>query len=85
MSFSINCLEITATKAQWESSENLYKNLLSEEDYKGLEDDAPFKKRFFFNDFYEHNKRGKLKKSSNPFSSDLFFGKNVNVQAIVGK
>ena len=85
MSFSINCLEITAKKYQWKLSRNLYKNLLTEKDYDGLEDDAPFKKRFFFNDFYEHSKQGKLKKSSNPFSSDLFFGENINIQAIVGK
>ena len=85
MSFTINCLEITAKKWQWKSHRDLYKNLLSEEDYKGLNDDAPFQKRFFFNDFYEHNQEGELEKSTNPFNSDLFFGKNINIQAIVGK
>ena len=85
MSFSINCLEITAKKYQWKLSRNLYKNLLSEEDYEGLEDDSPFQKRFFFNDFYEHNQEGVLEKSSNSFNSDLFFGENINIQAIVGK
>ena len=85
MNFSINCLEITAKKYQWKSSRNLYKNLLSEEDYEGLEDDSPFQKHFFFNDFYGHNQEGKLEKSPNSFNSDLFFGKNINIQAIVGK
>ena len=85
MSFSINCLEITAKKYQWKLSRNLYKNLLSEEDYEGLEDDSPYQKRYFFNDFYEHNQEGELGKSPNPFNSDLFFWKNINIQAIVGK
>ena len=85
MSFSINCLEITATKAQWVSSDNLYKILLSEEDYEGLDYDTPIQKRFFFNDFYEHNQQGELKISKNQFNSDLFFEKNINIQAIVGK
>lgn len=85
MSFSINCLEITAKKYQWKLSRNLYKNLLSEEDYEGLEDDSPFQKRFFFNDFYKHNQEGELEKSTHSFNSDLFFGENINIQAIVGK
>lgn len=85
MSFGINCLEITAKKWQWKLRRDLYKNLLSEEDYEGLEDDSPFQKRFFFNDFYEHNQEGELEKSPNPFNSDLFFEKNINIQAIVGK
>ena len=85
MSFGINCLEITAKKWQWKLRRDLYKNLLSEEDYEGLEDDSPFQKRFFFNDFYEHNQEGVLEKSPNPFNSDLFFEKNINIQAIVGK
>lgn len=53
MSFSINCLEITATKEQWVQSKSLCKNLLSEEDYKQYAEKNPnpsesFKKRFFF-------------------------------------
>lgn len=85
MSFSINCLEITPKKYQWKLSRNLYKNLLSEEDYEGLENDSPFQKRFFFNDFYKHNQEGELEKSPHSFNSDLFFGENINIQAIVGK
>lgn len=93
MSFSINCLEITATKEQWRLSEKgLYKRLLSEEDYnefeKGKIDPAePFKKRFFFNDFYVHNQHGLLEKnnSDEKLNSDAFYGKNINIQAIVGK
>ncbi len=93
MSFSINCLEITATKEQWRLSEKgLYKRLLSEEDYnefeKGKIDPAePFKKRFFFNDFYVHNQHGTLEKnvSEKKFNSDAFYGKNINIQAIVGQ
>ncbi|OWV05084.1 AAA family ATPase [Fibrobacter sp. UWH6] len=74
-------------KKQWEKSKNLYKNLLSEKDYKNLEESKPINKRFFFNDFYEHNKQGELKKTSfdERFNSDTFFGERINVQAIVGK
>lgn len=54
MSFSINCLEITATRDQWKEGASLYKNLLSEKDYNDFDEhkinpDEPFKKRFFFN------------------------------------
>lgn len=38
MSFSINCLEITATKKQWKTYASLYKNLLTDKDYKEFED-----------------------------------------------
>lgn len=67
MSFSINCLEITATKEEWEKNKSLYKNLLSEKDYKKFEEekvrkDETFRKRFFFNDFYTHDQHGGLKK-----------------------
>ena len=92
MSFSINCLEITATKEQWEKSKNLYKNLLSEKDYGRFEKERKnsketFKKRYFFNDYYEHNQHGVIKKNQPKirFDSDSFFKKNINIQAIVGK
>lgn len=88
MSFSINCLEITATKEEWEKNKSLYKNLLSEKDYKKFEEekirkDETFRKRFFFNDFYTHDQHGGLKK--NCLNSDVFFGAGLNIQAIVGK
>ena len=88
MSFSINCLEITATKEEWEKNKSLYKNLLSEKDYKKFEEekvrkDETFRKRFFFNDFYTHDQHGGLKK--NFLNSDVFFGAGLNIQAIVGK
>lgn len=91
--FSINCLEITATKEQWEKNNSLYKNLLSDKDYnefneyKKTHTDASFSKRFFFNDFYYHDKYGDLKvrpKEERVLPKD-FFGKNINIQAIVGK
>ena len=91
MSFCINCLEITATREQWKASKSLYKNLLSEKDYDEFDQhkisaDEPFKKRFFFNDYYEHNQYGELHKTQeNGFNSDDFFEKNINIQAIVGK
>lgn len=91
MSFSINCLEITATRDQWKEGASLYKNLLSEKDYNDFDEhkinpDEPFKKRFFFNDYYEHNQHGELGKAQkNRLNSDDFFEKNINIQAIVGK
>ena len=85
MSFSINCLEITAKKCQWKLSRKLYKYLLSEEDYEDLEDDSPFQKRYFFNDFYEHNQEGDLEKSPNPFDSDLFLGKILTFKLLLEK
>lgn len=87
MKFGINCLEITATKEQWKLSKNLYKNLLSDNDYEGLQDNDPVGKRFFFNDFFERCQKGELKKteSKQRFDSDSFFGEHINIQAIVGK
>ena len=93
MSFSINCLEITATKEQWKRGDKgLYKRLLSEKDFDVFEQEKTdstetFKKRFFFNDFYKHNQHGELEKtkSNDRFKSDLFYGKNINIQAIVGQ
>ena len=91
--FSINCLEITATKEQWSNNKSLYKNLLSENDYNNFyaykkeHTEATFSKRFFFNDFYYHEQYGNLK--ARPKEERLlpgnFFGKNINIQAIVGK
>ena len=91
MSFSINCLEITATREQWKASKSLYKNLLSEKDYDDFDEhkinpDEPFKKRFFFNDYYEHNQHGELGKArEDRLNSDDFFEDKINIQAIVGK
>lgn len=87
--FSINCLEITASKSQWEQNKSLYKNLLSDEDYDNFEKDntnhETFRKRFFFNDFYKKKQYEDLEKNPNQALPDNFFGNNINVQAIVGK
>ena len=87
--FSINCLEITADKSQWEANKSLYKNLLSDKDYDDFEKDntrrEPFRKRFFFNDFYKKEQYGDLEKNPDRALPENFFGKNINIQAIVGK
>ena len=91
MNFSVNCLEIIATKEEWKKNKSLYKNLLSENDYKNFEEEKvrkneAFKKRFFFNDFYEHNQHGGLEKNKNYcLNSNVFFEEGINIQAIVGK
>lgn len=87
MSFSINCLEITATKEQWKTYASLYKNLLTDKDYKEFEEKKhqSFKKRFFFNDFYERKQYGSLIERRPHFDSNSFFEKGLNIQAIVGK
>lgn len=51
MSFSINCLEITATKEIVERNSNIYKNLLTAKECS--ESGFKFPKRFFFNDCYK--------------------------------
>lgn len=84
MRFSINCLEITASKDIVETNGNIYKNLLTAEDFSK----SSLPKRFFFNDFYEKEfaESGNLilqkKRKSYPNS---FFGDKINIQAIVGK
>lgn len=87
--FSINCLEITASKSQWEENKSLYKNLLSDKDYDDFEKDnanrEPFRKRFFFNDFYKRKQHGNLETNLDRALPENFFGTNINVQAIVGK
>lgn len=83
--FSINCLEITADKSQWEQNKSLYKNLLSDEDFIGLSEDTPVNKRYLFNDYYKFKTDGTLEKNPNRALPENFFGKNINVQAIVGK
>lgn len=85
--FSINCLEITATKAQWEKSKSLYKNLLSEKDFETIDPNVSVNKRFFFNEFYYHDQNGNLRirPKEEKTLPDNFFGKNINIQAIVGK
>ena len=87
--FSINCLEITASKSQWRKNRSLYKNLLARKDYRRYKRENKtiknFHKRFFFNDFYKHDSYNDLitnKKCSLP---ENFFGDKINVQAIVGK
>lgn len=87
MSFSINCLEITATREQWKASKSLYKNLLSEKDYKKKESNEKINKRFFFNDFYGYNQQGELKRvaSNKRLNSNYYFGENINIQVVAGK
>ena len=86
MSFSINCLEITATKEIVERNGNIYKNLLTAKEFS--ESGFKFPKRFFFNDYYkrEPDEQGNLipNEREKRFDSDLFFGDNINIQAIVG-
>lgn len=83
--FSINCLEITATKEQWEKNKSIYKNLLSDDDFASLTtDDTPVNKRFLFNDLYKEE-NGCLVPNTHRFLPDNFFGENINIQAIVGK
>ena len=81
--FSINCLEITASKNQWEQNKSLYKNLLSDKDFNGYENDSPISKRYFFNDYYEFKVDGTLEvKKTLPKN---FFGGKINIQAVVGE
>lgn len=92
--FSINCLEITVPKEVWDNPEfknrnrSIYKNLLSDNDYKEFNKNnpnhEPFRKRFFFNDFYEKEQYGDLEKNKKRTLPDNFFGDNINIQAIVG-
>ena len=82
--FSINCLEITATKSEWESSKVLYKNLLSDKDFQDFDVSTPVNKRFLFNDFYKEE-NGVLVPNPNRFLPDNFFEDKINIQAIVGK
>ncbi|OWV05676.1 hypothetical protein [Fibrobacter sp. UWH3] len=65
--FSINCLEITATKKQWKKNKSIYKNLLSENDFAFLKtENTPVNKRFLFNDFYKEE-NGCLVPNTNRF------------------
>lgn len=94
--FSINCLEITVPEGLWDKPEfqknnqSIYKNLLSKKDYEVFNSKnsthETFRKRFFFNDFFEKNPYGDLKINSTRFQQDDFFGNNkINIQAIVGE
>ena len=93
--FSINCLEITVPEDLWNNPEfqknnrSIYKNLLSDKDYEEFNKDnlglEVFRKRFFFNDFYEKKQHGDLKINPDRLLPNNFFGDNINVQAIVGK
>jgi len=74
MSFSINCLEITDPDI--DQHRNIYKNLcVNTKD-----------RRFFFNDYYIHDQKSKKpEKNTHRAIDDDFFGKGINIQAIVGK
>lgn len=86
MSFSINCLEITASKEIVKQNGSIYKNLLTCKDFESTGFRLP--KRFFFNDYYkrEPDAKGMLVPNTKEarLDTDLFFGKNINIQAIVG-
>ena len=82
--FSINCLEITASKNQWEQNKSLYKNLLSDKDFNGYANDSPISKRYLFNDYYEFKADGTLDTNQRSSLLQNFFGEHINVQAIVG-
>ena len=87
--FSINCLEITVTRKQWKNrsfqNQSIYKNLLSDADFEFLDtDNTPVNKRFLFNDFYKIE-NGNLVENTDRTLPEDFFGKNINIQAIVGK
>ncbi len=84
MRFSIDCLEIMASKDIVEANGNIYKNLLTVEDF----DKSRLPKRFFFNDFYEKEfgESGNLVlKKEKKNCPNSFYGENINIQAIVGK
>ena len=71
MSFSINCLEINVPAE--ERNKNLYKNLSS--------------RRYFFNDYYiQDDFSENLVRNERSIQNKLpnFYGKNINIQAIVG-
>lgn len=89
--FSINCLEITVTRKTWNDksfqsqNRSIYKNLLSDADFEFLDtDNTPVNKRFLFNDFYKIE-NGNLVENTDRALPEDFFGKNINIQAIVGK
>ena len=86
--FSINCLEITASKSQWEQNKSLYKNLLSDDDYAEFERKHPgksFYKRFMFNEYFRFNQNDVPEKNPDCHFPSNFFGDNINIQAIAGK
>jgi hypothetical protein len=88
--FCINCLEITVSKHVWENEEfqkhhrSIYKNLLSDKDFKSINGNTSVNKRFLFNDFYKEVDGNLVVKKKRSLPDD-FFGKNINIQAIVGK
>ena len=88
--FSINCLEITVTKEIWQNSNfqnkyrSIYKNLLSDKDFPPrVNEDLPANKQFYFNNSYDVKNGNQIKREQS-LPSD-FFGKNINIQAIVGE
>lgn len=83
--FSINCLEITASKSQWEQNKSLYKNLLSDKDFNGQANDSSISKRYLFNDYYIIKADGSLEKNPQRNLPENFFGDRINVQAVVGE
>lgn len=88
--FSINCLEITAPYQKYKDNQHIYKRLLSDDDFKNsagtLDVTLSAKKRFFFNDFYKHNQNELPERNENHFlDPKIFYGKKINIQAVVGK
>lgn len=80
MLFSINCVEIISKKDFSEEERSQF-GPCDKRLYKGLKS-----KRYFFNDFYEHNQKvERLLKKDRRIIDENFFGPNINVQAVVGE
>lgn len=84
MFFSINCLEIKASKDVVKKNGHIYKNLMTEDDFSK----SSLPKRFFFNNLFEKEfgEGGNLiLQKEKRCCSTSFFGDKINIQAIVGK
>lgn len=80
MSFSLNCLEIIYKE---DCNQNLYKNLFSDCENPQEKIKIGETKKFFFNDYYDE--KLEIKDDSYYKKNVGFFGKRINIQAIVGK
>ncbi len=84
VSFSINYLEVFHKK---ECNYNLYKGLLNNADSPSNKIALNKRKIFYFNDFFEHSYSNSfiLNNNSHFKTNPDFFGKRINIQAIVGE
>lgn len=84
MSFRINCLEIFHKE---NCNYNIYKGLLNASEDSSCTIALNTKKTFLFNDYFDHNSLNSLKENDySLFKTDPdFFGKRINIQAIVGE